>query len=67
MPLNVGDTVLVKECHSLPELVGRQAIVLKVGAPGRYPIIVQVVGDPVMTSTGPSDTFGFREDELQVD
>ena len=67
MPINEGDTVIIRECHHVPELVGRQAIVLKVGAPGKYPIIVQVVGDPVVTSTGPSDTFGFREDELQVD
>ena len=68
MPINEGDTVIIKECHKIPELVGRQAIVLKVGALGKYPIIVQVVGDPVVvTSPGPSDTFGFREDELQVD
>ena len=65
--LKVGDTCFITECHKIPELVGRQAIVLKVGATGKYPIIVQVVGDPVVTSTGPSDTFGFREDELQVD
>lgn len=67
MPINQGDTVIIKECHKIPELVGRQAIVLRVGVPGRYPIIVQVVGDPVVTSTGPAVTFAFREDELQVD
>ena len=67
MAINVGDTVVITSCHKIPELVGRQAIVLKVGAPGKYPIIVQLAGDPVITSTGPSDTFGFREDELQVD
>ena len=65
--LKEGDCCFIKECHSIPELVGRQAIVLKVGAPGKYPIIVQIAGDPVVTKTGPSSTFGFREDELQVD
>ena len=55
--LSVGDTVMIKECHSLPQLVGRQAIVLKMGSPGKYPVLVQIAGESLMLSTGPTDTL----------
>ena len=54
-----GDKVIIKDCHSQPELVGKEATVytdagLAMGS--RYPILVTVEGGEGL--------YGFREDEL---
>lgn len=71
--MNVGDKVIIKECHKIPELVGREAKVVAVVEPelAHYPIKVMLIGDPITfetpfgggTTEGP---FGFREDELEI-
>ena len=54
-----GQQVIINECHSIPDLVGKTAEVIttegiKLGS--RYPIHVSV--------DGYEQTVGFREDEL---
>jgi hypothetical protein len=56
-----GQMVLIKECHNIPELVGKTAEVivangLQLG--DEYPIYVLMEGR--------EDILGFREDELAV-
>ena len=56
-----GQLVIIKECHKIPELVGKTAEVvvtngMELGS--KYPIHVQI--------DGYDSTVGFREDELLV-
>ena len=70
--MNLGDKVVIKECHSIPALVGKEAKVVVLIDPelAKYPIHVLLSGDPIKTETpfgsgwsqGP---FPFREDELE--
>ncbi len=71
--MNLGDKVVIKECHSIPALVGKEAKVVVLVDPelAKYPIRVLLTGDPIETETplgsgwskGP---FHFREDELET-
>jgi hypothetical protein len=70
--VNLGDLVIIKECHSIPALVGKEAKVVALVDPEltKYPIHVLLSGDLIKTETpfgsgwsqGP---FPFREDELE--
>lgn len=69
--MNVGDKVKIKECHKMPDLVGKLAKVVAVVDPevDKYPIKVQLdegidFPHPLgkIVATGP---FEFREDELE--
>ncbi len=70
--MNLGDKVVIKECHSIPILVGKEAKVVVLVDPEltKYPIHVLLSGDPVKmeTPSGPGWSQGpvrFREDELE--
>ena len=70
--MNIGDLVTIKECHKMPELVGREAKVAAIADPeiSEYPIQVLLTGDPItiQTMAGVGETkgpFGFREEELE--
>ena len=70
--MNIGDMVVIKECHKMPDLVGKTAKVVAMVDPelSKYPIQVTTV-EPmaievpggVFTTSGP---FPFREDELEL-
>ncbi len=70
--MNIGDLVLIRECHSIPALVGQEAKVVVLADPelAKYPVQVLLTGDPIkmvtpsgsVLSKGP---FHFREDELE--
>lgn len=71
--MNLGDKVIIKECHSLPALVGKEAkvVVLVDLQLTKYPIQVLLSGDPVETKTSlgcgwSKGPFQFREDELEL-
>jgi hypothetical protein len=70
--MNLGDKVIIKECHSVPELVGKEAKVVVLIDPEltKYPLQVLLINDPVevQTSLGKASSqgpFPFREDELE--
>ncbi len=70
--MNLGDKVIIKECHSIPALVGKEAKVVVLIDPQltKYPIQVLLSGDPVETKTSlgsgwSQGPFQFREDELE--
>lgn len=70
--MNLGDTVIIKECHKIPDLVGKEAKVVAMVDPSftDYPIQV-LLTEPIAIDTplGKGETkgpFGFREDELEV-
>ena len=70
--MKIGDIVKIKECHKMPELVGREAKIIGQADPEKasYPFAVELTGDPVEVET-PVGTaimkvFGFREDELEI-
>lgn len=71
--MKIGDNVKIKECHSIPELVGKEAKVVIQADPeaSRYPFMVVLTGDPIQIATpfGMGKTkgpFPFREDELEL-
>ena len=53
-----GQMVIIKECHKIPELVGKTAEVVAVSVGSKYPIHVVVEGY--------ENVVGFRKDELAV-
>jgi len=59
--MQIGDVATVKECHKMPELVGKEVKVIALVDPqmARWPISVVLVDAP---SEG---IYGFREDELE--
>jgi len=59
--MQIGDVAIVKECHKIPELVGKEVKVIALVDPtmARYPVSVMLVDAP---SEG---IYGFREDELE--
>ncbi len=69
--MNIGDKVEIKECHKMPQLIGKIAKVVAMVDPemSKYPIMVEP-DEPVEVET-PMGTlktkgpFGFREDELE--
>lgn len=73
--MEIASKVVIKECHSLPQLVGKKAKVVAIADPqvAKYPFTVILVDEeePVTFETplggvqtrGP---FGFREDELEL-
>lgn len=68
--MNIGDVVEIKECHKIPELVGRTAKVVAMVDPemSKYPIMVELA-EPIeqevpMGTLKTKGPFGFREDEL---
>lgn len=70
--MEIGDKVIIKECHSIPALVGKEAkIIAKADTEiSPYPIFVELIEAieqelPIGTLMvkGP---FGFREDELEA-
>lgn len=72
MKLDIGDIVVIKECHSIPDLVGKEAKVIALVDPeiGKYPIRV-VLTEPLLMDTpfGKGEVAGpfpFREDELEL-
>lgn len=69
--MNLGDKVTIKECHKMPDLVGKEAEIIAVVKPelAKYPIQVELV-EPIKMETpfGTLETkgpFPFREDELE--
>ncbi len=69
--MNIGDKVVIKECHKMPDLVGKAAKVVAMVDPeaDKYPVKVNLdepleVPHPMgkLQLTGP---FEFREDELE--
>jgi len=70
--MNLGDKVIIKECHSMPALVGKEAKVVVLVDPelAKYPIHVLLSGDPIKIGTSfgarlSKGPFTFREDELE--
>jgi len=74
--VNINDMVIISECHSIPELVGKKAIVVQIDkAKDKYPILVKTteeieikitvpgIGIVIAKADGP---FPFREDELEL-
>lgn len=75
--MKIGDMVIIKECHKMPQLVGLEAKVIAQADPDYtpYPFQVVLTGDPIKVtihtpfgegegeSKGP---FHFREDELEL-
>ena len=71
--MNIGDMDIIKECHSIPALVGQEAKVVVLVDPEltKYPVQVLLTGGPIETATtsgsgwskGP---FPFRENELEL-
>ena len=57
--MNIGDIVMIRECHKQPELIGLEAKVVALVDPtlAKYPVQVQLNEVP--------GVFGFREDELE--
>ena len=71
--MKIGELVTIKECHSIPELVGLEAKVVAIADPEltKYPIQVLLTGEAVTIETpmGKGETkgpFPFREDELEI-
>ena len=71
--MNLGDIVTIKECHSIPQVVGLEAKVVAVADPEltKYPIQVLLTGEAITIETpfGTGQTrgpFPFREDELEI-
>jgi hypothetical protein len=70
--MKLGDKVIIKECHAIPALAGKEAKIVVLVDPEltKYPIHVLLTGDPIEAQTpigsglskGP---FMFREDELE--
>ena len=56
--MNKGDKVQIKECHKLPDLVGREGTIQKVDLPwpSAYPVAVEIGGS----------LYGFREEEIEL-
>ena len=68
--MKIGDVVEIKECHKIPELVGKTAKVVAMVDPemSKYPIMVELE-EPIeqelpMGTLKTKGPFGFREDEL---
>ena len=59
--MKIGDVATVKECHKMPQLVGKEVKVIALVDPtmARWPISVILVDAP---SEG---IYGFREEELE--
>lgn len=71
--MNIGDKVKILECHSIPQLVGREAKVVAIMDPqmSAYPVAVVLDGEAITLETpfGPGHTqgpFPFRENELEL-
>ena len=71
--MELKSIVTIKECHKIPELVGREAKVIAIADPeaAKYPIQVVLIGEPIIfqTPVGAAQSkgpFGFRADELEV-
>lgn len=78
--MQVGDKVIIKECHKMPELVGKSATITAMGEPGSaYPFAVtldepiqkmvkmQLPGGGMLAGQAMvAGPFGFREDELEA-
>ena len=71
--MNIGELVTIKECHNIPDLVGKEAKVVSMVDPelAKYPIQVILTGDAITIETpmGKGQTkgpFPFREDELEI-
>ncbi len=71
--MNLEDVVTIKECHSIPDLVGREAKIVAMASPdfAKYPIQVVLTGEPIKVKTllGEGETngpFTFWEDELEL-
>jgi hypothetical protein len=74
--MKVGDKVIIKECHKMPDLVGKEAKVLSMADPEivQYPVLVMLPEPMILkleTPFGPGEVhvagpFPFREDELEV-
>lgn len=61
--MQLGDKVLIKECHKAPELVNQEAVIMAVADQelAKYPVTVK------LTSGEHEGKFcGFREDELEL-
>ncbi len=70
--MNLGDKVIIKECHKIPDLVGKEAEIIALVKPemAKYPIQVELT-EPIKMETpfGTLETkgpFPFREDELEL-
>jgi hypothetical protein len=70
--MNLGDLVIIKECHSIPALVGKEAKVVALVDPelAKYPIQVLLMGGPIEMETSSGSgwsqgPFPFRENELE--
>lgn len=70
--MEIGDVVEIKECHKIPDLVGKKAKIVAKVDPEKsdYPLLVELlepIEQEVQVGTllvkGP---FGFREDELEL-
>lgn len=73
--MQIGDKVVIKECHKMPDLVGKEGKIIAAADPkyvgeGDYPFIVELIDAVEMETpmgklqfTGP---VGFREDELEL-
>ena len=70
--MNPGDMVIIKECHKIPELVGKEGKVLAMVDPEASPYPIQVVLTEkvkITTPFGEGETAGpfpFRENELEL-
>lgn len=76
--MKIGDIVIIKECHALPDLIGREAKIIAQADPeySRYPFQVILTGDPLKVSVNlpfigeqegeSKGPFPFREDELEL-
>jgi hypothetical protein len=70
--MNLGDKVIIKECHSIPALIGKEAKIVVLVDPEltKYPVQVLLTEEAIKMETmfgsglskGP---FRFREDELE--
>ncbi len=74
--MEIGNKVKIMECHKNPELVGREAEIIKFHEGERWPVELKLVegmeAQAVNILTGEKQTvqiygpFYFREDELEL-
>jgi len=72
--MKVGDKVIIRECHKIPELVGKEATIIAELSPdvSKYPYQVVLTGEklsfshPMLGQGQTSGPFAFREEELEL-
>ena len=71
---NSGDKIKVLECHSIPQLVGMEATIIKNDCDGKYPLVIEIAEPipvkvqpfPGLIGQMPMKQFPFREEELEL-